>query len=98
MGDVYLAEDMTLDRQVAFKTLPPMLADTRSGAPGSREAKAIATLNHANIVTVHSVEEAAASTSSRWSRSRGRRPPEMGTGVRAGHRTDRRLRSTPIGS
>src|SRR5215208_4926963 len=27
MGDVYLAHDITLDRHVAFKVLPPELAD-----------------------------------------------------------------------
>ena len=58
MGDVYLAEDTTLDRQVALKVLPPELAqDTERRARFTREAKAVAALNHPNIVTVHSVEE-----------------------------------------
>ena len=58
MGDVYLAEDSKLDRKVALKVLPPELAasDERR-ARFTREAKAIAALNHPNIVTVHSVEE-----------------------------------------
>jgi serine/threonine protein kinase len=59
MGDVYLAEDATLDRNVALKVLPPQLADdTERRARFTREAKAVAALNHPNIVTVYSVEEA----------------------------------------
>ena len=59
MGDVYLAEDITLDRQVALKVLPPELADNAERrARFTREAKAVAALNHPNIVTLHSVEEA----------------------------------------
>ena len=59
MGDVYLAEDTTLDRQVALKVLPPELAEnTERRARFAREAKAVAALNHPHIVTVHSVEEA----------------------------------------
>ena len=59
MGDVYLAEDITLDRQVALKVLPPELArDAERRARFTREAKALAALNHPHIVTVYSVEEA----------------------------------------
>lgn len=59
MGDVYLAEDTKLDRKIALKVLPPELADDKDRrARFQREAKAIAALNHPNIVTVHSVEEA----------------------------------------
>ena len=59
MGDVYLAEDTKLDRKVALKVLPPELAESdQRRARFKREAKAIAALNHPNIVTVHSVEEA----------------------------------------
>lgn len=59
MGDVYLAEDIRLDRKVALKVLPPELAhDTERRARFTREAKALAALNHPNIVTVHAVEEA----------------------------------------
>ena len=58
MGDVYLAEDTKLDRKVALKVLPPELAESEERrARFEREAKAIAALNHPNIVTVHSVEE-----------------------------------------
>ncbi len=59
MGDVYLAEDTELDRKVALKVLPAELAESEERrARFKREAKAIAALNHPNIVTVHSVEEA----------------------------------------
>jgi serine/threonine protein kinase/Tol biopolymer transport system component len=59
MGEVYLAEDTRLKRQVALKILPPALA----AAPDrrvrfEREAQTIAALNHPNIVTIHSVEAA----------------------------------------
>jgi Tol biopolymer transport system component len=58
MGDVYLAEDNTLGRKVALKILPPELAaDIQRRARFTREAKAIAALNHPNIITVYSVEE-----------------------------------------
>jgi len=58
MGEVYLAEDMKLDRKVALKVLPPDLAESAERrARFEREAKAVAALNHPNIVTVHSVEE-----------------------------------------
>lgn len=59
MGEVYLAEDTKLDRRIALKVLPPELADSEERRTRfAREAKAIAALNHPNIVTVHSVEEA----------------------------------------
>ena len=59
MGEVYLAEDTRLDRKVALKILPPQLAGSEQRrARFKREAKAIAALNHPNIVTVYSVEEA----------------------------------------
>ena len=59
MGDVYLAEDTKLDRKVALKVLPPHLAENEERrARFQREAKALAALDHANIVQVFSVEEA----------------------------------------
>ena len=55
MGDVFLAEDTTLDRRVALKTLPAeFVNDPDRRGRLAREAKAIATLNHPNIVTVYS--------------------------------------------
>jgi serine/threonine-protein kinase len=58
MGEVYLAEDTKLARNVALKVLPPELASSPDRRERfHREAKAVAALNHPNIVTLHSVEE-----------------------------------------
>jgi hypothetical protein len=59
MGEVYLAEDTKLERRVAVKILPPHLAsDPERLHRFEHEAKALAALNHPNIVTIYSVEEA----------------------------------------
>ena len=59
MGDVYLAEDTKLDRKVALKVLPPEMAESEQRRSRfKREAKALAALDHPNIVQVFSVEEA----------------------------------------
>ena len=59
MGEVYLAEDTRLDRQVAIKVLPDALrSDPERLARFRREAKAAASLNHPSIATIHSIEEA----------------------------------------
>ena len=58
MGEVYLAEDTTLKRQVALKVLPPELATNPDRLDRfQREAESLASLNHPNIVTIYSVEE-----------------------------------------
>ncbi|TDI41487.1 MAG: serine/threonine protein kinase [Acidobacteria bacterium] len=57
MGDVYLAEDTKLSRKIALKVLPEELATGERLGRFEREAKAIAALNHPNIVHVYSVEE-----------------------------------------
>ena len=59
MGEVYRATDTKLGRAVALKVLPAAMASH----PGRlerfrREAKALAAIDHANIVTIFSVEEA----------------------------------------
>ena len=60
MGEVYAAEDTKLKRKVALKILPAATAaDPERRARFTREAQAVAALNHPNIVTIHSVEEAA---------------------------------------
>src|SRR5262245_2972592 len=59
MGEVYVAEDTTLGRQVALKVLPQAMSDDSERRQRfDREAKAVAALNHPNIVTIHSVESA----------------------------------------
>jgi Tol biopolymer transport system component len=59
MGVVYRAHDTHLGREVALKVLPPELAGSPERvARFEREAKALAALDHPNIVTIFSVEEA----------------------------------------
>jgi serine/threonine protein kinase len=59
MGQVYLADDTRLNRQVALKVLPPEMArDAERRARLAREAQSVAALNHPNIVTVYAVEQA----------------------------------------
>src|ERR1039458_1263716 len=58
MGEVYRATDTKLGREVPLKVLPAEMAhDPERLARFRREAKALAQLDHPNIVTIHSVEE-----------------------------------------
>jgi len=58
MGEVYRATDTRLGRDVALKVLPPeMASDPERLTRFRREAKALAQLDHPNIVTIHTVEE-----------------------------------------
>jgi tetratricopeptide (TPR) repeat protein len=58
MGIVYLARDVTLDRTVALKSLPPdMSLDEEAKERFIREAKAASALDHANICTIHEIAE-----------------------------------------
>src|SRR5262245_691396 len=59
MGTVYRAHDPRLARDVALKILPDNVAqNAESLARFTREARAVAALNHPHIVTIHSTEEA----------------------------------------
>lgn len=56
MGEVYLARDSRLDRDVAIKILPPHLSEnTELLQRFRREAKILAGLSHPNICTLHDV-------------------------------------------
>ena len=59
MGEVYRARDPRLKREIALKVLPDVAAaDVDRRERFMREALAVAALNHAHIVTIHSVEDA----------------------------------------
>jgi RNA polymerase sigma-70 factor (ECF subfamily) len=56
MGEVYRARDARLDRDVAIKVLPERhAASAEALARFEREAKALAALSHANLVTIFDV-------------------------------------------
>jgi serine/threonine-protein kinase len=58
MGEVYLAEDTRLGRQVALKFLSQSLSDDKwAKRQLVREAQAIAMLDHPNICPVYGIEE-----------------------------------------
>ena len=58
MGVVYLAHDVKLDREVAIKVLPPLLAGTAEVRERFlREARTAARLSHPNIVAIHRADE-----------------------------------------
>jgi len=59
MGEVYLAQDITLDRKVALKFLPDIFSgDPERLARFKREARLLASLNHPNIATIYGLEQA----------------------------------------
>ena len=56
MGEVYLAQDMELERAVALKVLPAdAAADENRMRRFIQEAKAVSALNHPNIITIHEI-------------------------------------------
>jgi non-specific serine/threonine protein kinase len=58
MGDVYLARDNRLGREVALKMLPgPFARDPQRLALFRREALTLAALNHPHIAIIHGFEE-----------------------------------------
>ena len=58
MGEVYRARDTKLGRDVAIKVLPEAFAaDADRVARFQREARALASLDHPNIATIHGLEQ-----------------------------------------
>ncbi|HZA98654.1 MAG TPA: protein kinase [Gemmatimonadales bacterium] len=60
MAVVFLANDLTLERQVAIKVLPPEMShDTKLIPRFQQEAKTAAKLDHPNIIPIYRVESEA---------------------------------------
>ena len=58
MGEVYLARDTRLDREVAIKVLPEEMArDEERLRRFEREAKTLASLNHPNVGGIHGIDQ-----------------------------------------
>src|SRR5262245_47942349 len=58
MGEVYLARDRNLDRDVALKVLPQLFeGDGERLSRFLREAKVLAALNHPNIAAIYGRED-----------------------------------------
>src|SRR5580693_3238320 len=58
MGEVYRGRDAKLGRDVALKVLPEAFArDAERMARFQREAKVLASLNHANIASIYGLED-----------------------------------------
>ena len=57
MGEVYLAEDLRLRRQVALKVLPARRGDEEAQARLLREARVASSLSHPNIAVIYEIDD-----------------------------------------
>ena len=58
MGEVWLADDLRLERKVALKILPAKFtSDHERVRRFEQEAKAVSALNHPHIITIHEIGE-----------------------------------------
>jgi serine/threonine protein kinase len=65
MGEVYLAQDQTLERNVALKVLPPDLVRSEERVRRFvQEAKSASSLNHPNNITLYEIGQDAVKSSS----------------------------------
>src|SRR5438309_5671592 len=63
MGEVYRARDGKLNRDVAIKVLPRLVAqDAERRARFEREAQVLASLNHPHIAAIYGLEESSGVT------------------------------------
>ena len=82
MGEVYRARDSRLQRDVAIKVLPEVVArDAERLARFQREAQVLASLNHPNIAAIYGLEESGGDAGAR---PRARRRGDAGRADRGG--------------
>ena len=73
MGQVYLAHDPMLDREIAVKLIGSGIDDADARRRLVQEARAAGRLRHPNIVTIFDAGEHDGARTSRWSTSAARR-------------------------